>query len=193
MRLIQFVPDDILRVVMYLFWEKGYAGTSMDEIVETTQVNKQSLYNFFGDKKSFFLKVLYFYFEDTMAVVQEILSHRKAAPDLLYQMFQFLMDRSNIGPYPEGCLIINTISEFGQYDQDIKAAFDAMEEEFDKTLQKTILIGQKEKTITDAMKALEIAAFLKCTLSGVLILNRQGKSVQYMRQIAHHAIQSISR
>ncbi len=128
-----------------------------------------------------------------MATVREILSQRKAAPDLLHQMFQFFMDRSDRGAHPEGCLIINTVSEFGKSDQDIKAALDDMEEEFNKTLKKTILVGQKEKTITDTMKAADIAAFLKCALCGVLILDRKGNNIQGIKKITYHAIQSISR
>lgn len=193
MRPLKFAPDDVVRVATYLFWEKGYAGTSMDEVMTAAHVNKQSLYNHFGDKKSLFLKALHFYFEDTMAVVREILSQKKPVPDLLQQMFQYFMDRSAAGPYPPGCLVVNTMSEFGQSDHDITAALDGMAEEFEQTLKKTILAGQKEQTITDTMKAADAAIFLKGILCGVQVLIRKGDRSQKIRRITDLTVLSICR
>ncbi len=193
MRPITFEPDAVLRAATYLFWEKGYAGTSLDDIMEVAHIQKQSLYNFFGDKKSLFLKVLHFYFEDTMVVVREILSEKKAAPDLLQQMFQYFLNRSDIGPYPDGCLIVNTMSEFGKSDPSITTIIDGMEKEFEKILKKTVVLGQKEGTITYKIKATDITAYLKCILCGILLLERQGNRGQEICSIPHQAVRSVCR
>ena len=41
-----------------LFRERGYSGTSIDDLVKATGINRYSLYDAFGDKRGLFLEVL---------------------------------------------------------------------------------------------------------------------------------------
>ncbi len=43
---------------MDLFWEQGYESTSLSDLVETTGVNRVSLYREFGDKRGLYLACL---------------------------------------------------------------------------------------------------------------------------------------
>jgi len=43
--------DDILKCALSLFSQKGYEGTSPDEIVEAAGITKPTLYYFFGNKE----------------------------------------------------------------------------------------------------------------------------------------------
>ena len=53
-----FDPDEVLGRAREVFWQKGFQGTSLDDITEATGLNKPSLYAAFGDKNALFLKVL---------------------------------------------------------------------------------------------------------------------------------------
>src|SRR5215510_9913914 len=44
-----------------VFWKAGYAGTSLDDLVEATGMNRPSLYAAFGDKRDLYLKTLEHY------------------------------------------------------------------------------------------------------------------------------------
>ena len=46
--------DAILQAAREIFLEKGYAGTSMDEVVQRTGGSKASLYKYFGSKEGLF-------------------------------------------------------------------------------------------------------------------------------------------
>ena len=54
----QLLSEDILDKAMNLFWEKGYANTSVDDIIMTTGLNRTMLYKCFGGKNKFFLEML---------------------------------------------------------------------------------------------------------------------------------------
>lgn len=168
-------------------------GTSMDDITKATHLHKQSLYHAFGDKKSLFLKTLGFYYQEVMTRVGEIFSRQGEAPEHLQKMFDFFLGRSDVESCPNGCFVINTISEFGQSDYNIKFALDQMEDEFEKILRNVVITGQKEKTLTDKMKAEEIVDLLRSVLCGALILRRKGNSVQNTRKITRQAVRSICR
>lgn len=48
----------ILKIAIRLFAEKGFAGTSVDEIVDSAGVNKRMVYHYFGNKEKLYQKVL---------------------------------------------------------------------------------------------------------------------------------------
>jgi len=47
-----------IRAMRDLFWEKGYAATTLDDLSHVTQMNRPSLYNAFGDKAQIFKVIL---------------------------------------------------------------------------------------------------------------------------------------
>ena len=57
-RPLEFDPADAIEEAMYAFWEVGFAGTSVQELVEATGVPRQSLYNTLGDKRTVYLAAL---------------------------------------------------------------------------------------------------------------------------------------
>jgi len=46
-----FNTENVLERAMLLFWTYGYAGTSIQDLVEGTELLRGSLYNTFGDKR----------------------------------------------------------------------------------------------------------------------------------------------
>ncbi len=54
--------DRIVMVAMQLFWEKGYASTSVSDILKAAQANSGSLYHFFPGKQDLLIAVLDTYF-----------------------------------------------------------------------------------------------------------------------------------
>ena len=53
-----FDPDEALDLARDVFWQKGFQGTSLDDVTAATGLAKPSLYAAFGDKNALFLKVL---------------------------------------------------------------------------------------------------------------------------------------
>lgn len=59
----EFDESEVLNSAMKIFWEKGYVGTSLNDLTETMGIKKQSLYSTFGSKEELFIKAtdLYIY------------------------------------------------------------------------------------------------------------------------------------
>jgi AcrR family transcriptional regulator len=58
-----FSREDVLTKAISVFWEKGFAETSVQDLERTTGVNKFGLYAEFKDKKDIFLESLRYYLE----------------------------------------------------------------------------------------------------------------------------------
>lgn len=54
----EFDRGEALQRAMRVFWAKGFAATSTDDLVQAMGIGRQSLYNAFGDKKRLYLEAL---------------------------------------------------------------------------------------------------------------------------------------
>src|SRR5215471_11091889 len=53
-----FDKDAALTAAMFLFWERGYEGVSVDDLTEAMGISPSSLYSSFGSKEELFLTAL---------------------------------------------------------------------------------------------------------------------------------------
>lgn len=53
-----FDPDAVLETVLEMFWMRGFANTSLDDISAATGVSRPSLASTFGDKEALYLKAM---------------------------------------------------------------------------------------------------------------------------------------
>ncbi|MDH3970432.1 MAG: TetR/AcrR family transcriptional regulator, partial [Rhodospirillales bacterium] len=56
-----FDREEVLERAMAVFWRKGYAATSVRDLVEATGLNPGSLYDTFDDKHGLFLESVTLY------------------------------------------------------------------------------------------------------------------------------------
>jgi len=63
---------------LYVFWRKGYEGTSLSDLTKTMGINRASLYAAFGDKEALFRKALERYRGGPAAYTQEALNETTA-------------------------------------------------------------------------------------------------------------------
>jgi TetR/AcrR family transcriptional repressor of nem operon len=54
----EFERQQALEKAMETFWRYGYEGTSIQNLVESMGINRGSLYDTFGDKRSLFLAAI---------------------------------------------------------------------------------------------------------------------------------------
>src|SRR5258707_13616400 len=63
----EFDRDVALRRAIPVFWKKGFARTSTEDLVAAMGIGKQSLYDTFGDKRGLFLEALRTYNSEGVA------------------------------------------------------------------------------------------------------------------------------
>lgn len=62
----EFDSEVALDAAMHTFWQKGYVGTSMSDLIESMGINKPSMYRAFGNKEALFVKATQRYIETQM-------------------------------------------------------------------------------------------------------------------------------
>src|SRR5262249_44956896 len=112
--------DDLLRCATALFWERGFAGTSVDDVVRATGVSRSSLYAAFPDKSSLFLAALEHYLDTvTRAKLERLGQGATAAVAIKRFLLDIADERPSANAPAHGCLLTNTAVEIGAGEDEI--------------------------------------------------------------------------
>ena len=94
---------------MLTFWKKGFAGTSMSDLVVSTGMAKPGLYANFGDKEDIYKKALEHYYEKLASPLIEELLACDGPLETTLRKYLLRIAHSVIGnAHPKGCFIINS-------------------------------------------------------------------------------------
>lgn len=109
----EFTADLALNKAIELFWEFGYANTSMREMVKHTGVAHAGLYTAFGGKEDLFKAALEKYEERIFTYLFSGLESDRASIKDIKKLFAFITSASDDKYFKHGCFIANTALEFG--------------------------------------------------------------------------------
>ncbi|MFD8965206.1 TetR/AcrR family transcriptional regulator [Streptomyces sp. NPDC059568] len=108
----QFDVDEAVRRSMHVFWERGYADTSLDLLGSATGLGRGSLYGAFGGKDDLFRRCL-----DRYAAVygarhdQALAAHPDDPVRAVEAIFGVVLDRIADPSVPDGCLLAQSAAQ----------------------------------------------------------------------------------
>ena len=106
-----FEPDDALDAAMRVFWRKGFAETSYDDLVSATGVSRKGLYTVFGDKQALFLAALKHYRETVVQDRFAMLDRPDVTAADIRGVVRWFADMAGSGKGAMGCLMANTAAD----------------------------------------------------------------------------------
>src|SRR5258708_33708597 len=90
----EFDRDEVLHKAMEVFWTRGYEGASVQDLVKHMGINRQSIYDTFGDKHALFLQALDRYREIQSRKVFAVLERPGSMEQNLRQLFAAAVARA---------------------------------------------------------------------------------------------------
>ena len=166
----EFDRNDALHKAMEVFWSRGYEAASIQDLVSHMGVNRQSIYDTFGDKHALYLQALDRYRDVEGRRLIELLERPGSVKRSLRQLFCEVVDRAVSDPKHRGCFMGNATSELaGRCKETAARTFNnmaTMEDAFYRALRR----GKQEGEITGIHDPRAAARFLLCTLQGLLLM-----------------------
>ena len=181
----------ILKNTMCLFWDKGYFGTSLEDICEASDIYKYSVYHHFGDKKNLYICSLNYYYQEIVSGIKKIIDKSDNAPETIRQIFSLFLNAEEDLSLPSGEFLIHAISEFGQSDPDISKCVCEISGDLEDILKAVVIAGQREKQISNRIKPDDIVFLLKNILCGCLVSIRKGDNIQDIKRRAEKIIREV--
>jgi AcrR family transcriptional regulator len=124
-----FSREAVLNDAMALFWQKGFADTSLQDIEHATGVNKSGLYTEFKNKEDIFLQSLRHYYADRAST--EILS---AKPQGWDNIQRFLAVGQTCYNGQRGCFSINSLRDISQLPPEARAIVDGYNAQYKRLI-----------------------------------------------------------
>lgn len=178
----QFDEDQALERALEVFWQQGFATTSMQDLAQATGVLRGSLYNAYGDKQAMFLEVFRRYQERFFVAVRELLASQPA-DEALAAFFDFIIESMTSGDPSRGCLTTKTATDETAMAEPIREALRAFLDGLE-----ALLFERFEQDDARALLNLEpdLAARLVVTLTrGIVVIERVYQDPQRLREAAN--------
>jgi TetR/AcrR family transcriptional repressor of nem operon len=163
--------EAVLRASAALFRVKGFHGVSVEDIVETTGLNRFALYEKFGSKEELFYATLQFYHQ--VMVKQEFLGPLCKDSASLSSVISRLraLQRMNLNPeIRPGCLVVNANIELGGKDERVAAEADCVRTTFREAFEHALTRAQQRGELSGARSAADCASYVALMLQAFFSL-----------------------
>jgi len=182
----QFDEQQVLERLMQVFWEKGYAAASMQDLVAASGLLKGSLYGAFGDKRALYLAALAHYDRTRIQGGIDMLYGEGSAAKKIAALFDKVIESVDDGVFAGGCLLCNASLEIAAADRRIGREIEKM-------------IGRLQRAVTAAVRANaeneteaeELAAFIVSAYFGSRVLAKSGSPVDMIRATRDRCIELL--
>ncbi|TWI62578.1 TetR family transcriptional regulator [Pseudoduganella lurida] len=186
----EFALDDAARDAMQVFWDCGYEGASLPDLIEGTGLSRGSLYKAFGDKKGLLLAALDRYMAEGLQVTAEQLSQPGSARAAIRTALLRHAVQSSGSTGRRGCLIVAMATEQAAHDPDIAERARGMFERLQQLYAAAIVRGQASGELP-ARDAQALARFLVCQIQGMRVLGKTGVAKAEMVALVDNALRVL--
>jgi len=186
----EFDEQSALDAAMQVFWEKGYEGTSLDDLTAAMGINRSSLYSSFGDKEALFQRVMSHYREGPMSSISQALelpTVRAAIEALLMRTVQFLGDPT----HPRGCLSLQGGLACGTGIESVQRAMIEWRQGVLVSLQKRMQQAKRDREIPADVDPKDLARYVLILMNGLSIQAANGATQGEMKRALALALRTL--
>lgn len=185
----EFDRDLALGRAIQLFSERGFAGTSTEDIMQAMGIGRQSMYDTFGDKRTLFLTALDQYVRSSSGLIANELRKPGNPLDLLrHTLITFAQreDLSSVG----ACMGLNTIAEFGIRDKEVTETITAAASVQRVAVTDLVRRGVAEGVIA-SRNSVAVVDFFEAALAGIRFAAKAGKPRRALQNLAEFSARAL--
>ncbi|ANF57747.1 TetR/AcrR family transcriptional regulator [Halotalea alkalilenta] len=185
----EFEEDQVLQAALQVFWDKGYEGTSLSDLLEAMGLTKSSLYKAFGSKEALFRRIVERYYRDFLGFRQEALAEptpRRIVERLLYGMTE--LHRGALTP--PGCLETNAAVACSADAEPIRLELARNRERFRLQLRDRLEETAAAGPLPPGMTSDDAASLIVSLIQGLAVQAKAGVSRETARQVVRAALLS---
>jgi AcrR family transcriptional regulator len=184
-----FSEAEALDAAMRVFWEKGYEGTTLDDLTRAMSINRSSLYATFGDKETLFRQVITRYSTGPMASLWEAIEQPRAravVETLLRAVVKFLADPS----HPQGCLTLQGGMACGSAQSVRRTMIDWRKAGLSR-LQKRFQRAHQEGDLASDVDPKDLARYILVVMNGLGVQAANGATKTEMARAVEIALRTM--
>ena len=168
-------PDVVLDTAMKAFWERGFDGTSMNDLAEKTGMAKPGLYANFGDKEAIYAKAMERYCSTYAGPMLEDLVRSTDSLEITVRRFlDGVVAAATETMGPKGCFIANNLVECAGMPASLEALGRYVEERRQKAFVMRFQLAQKKGELPTDTDIKSLAEFYSGQALALAVMARAG-------------------
>jgi AcrR family transcriptional regulator len=176
---------------MQVFWRTGLSGTSLDDLVEATAMNRPSLYAAFGDKRTTYLKALAHWGNIGQRALEDALSATRFEDALLGAYRAAIAIYVGKDKAPRGCLLISTATVEAATDSEVRTLLLEGIQRVDRAFEARIRRAIDDRELSVDADAALLAQLATGVLHALALRARAGVSRAKLEELARAGIAGV--
>lgn len=186
-----FDEDKALMQAMELFWQQGYTAASLAQLTACMGINRQSLYDTYGDKRGLFLKALDRYCGLIGSRLLAPLMQEAPGLDEIKATIGSLIGFLVEFPKPRACLMANTAMEIAPHDRTVADKVQAFHRALEDAFAVALRNARRRGEIASTADPAAVAKYLVSVANGMAVAAKAGATKQSLQDIAGVALTAL--
>lgn len=183
-------PDAALARARDVFWEGGFAGSSLDALSAATAMNRPSLYGAFGDKEALYLRTLERYRDESLVAIRQALDPGRSLREGLGILYATALS-TYLDERGRGCFLIGTAAVEAVLHPAVRAVLHDSLTAFEQELEERFRLARDRGEIGAAADATALARLASAVLHSLAVRARAGESRAVLEAIADSGVATI--
>lgn len=167
-----FDENEVLKKAMYLFWKKGYAATSMQDMVTCLGINRASLYDTFGGKEQLFKKSFALYRKTNIESLTAFFQNYPNIKEGFSELFNNAIKEAVSDNDCKGCFVVNTITELIPNDESLIIVLEKNKQDFENLFYEYLLKGKEDGQLKTDQNLKSLSALLYTIYNGIRVVSK---------------------
>jgi TetR/AcrR family transcriptional repressor of nem operon len=176
------------------FASRGYAKTSIDDVVKATGVSRYGIYGTFGNKRELFEQALEKYTEHMGRAAFLRLLEPDATLDHIRRTFNDRLDHIFASDdHTTGCLVIMTAMELAPGDKDVEIVLNGLLMRMSHVYSHGLQQAREKGEIQEELDLENAGQFLTGAFFGMSVMSRCGFSKESLQAFVDSTIAAVAR
>ena len=186
----KYTQDQVILSAGALFKQLGYRATSIDQLLEVTNLSRSSLYNGFGNKEALYIKVLDQFANESACLYPE--ASTDPDPSAFIRSFyrSYFSDHSAHKP-GVGCLLINTIVELSDTEPELVEHAMKYLNVAEQSLSFYFSRSQNAGNLPGHLNPQSLARFFMHIKQGLMVSVRNGTPLEELSDIVETSLEIL--
>lgn len=163
MRIAEFDRAAVLEKAMQAFRSKGYAGTTMQELVAATGLHPGSLYGAFGNKRGLLLAAVDHYVCQKRTRRREVMAERSPLAGIEAYLRLVVEDTLS-----GACLVARMLMEMSAQDEELAGRLQQIYQELEQDLHQALKVAAEQGELVQGQSLESLTGYLLVAIQGLI-------------------------
>jgi len=184
----EFEPDQVLDQALDVFWTRGYAASSLDDLGAAMGIARPSLYKAFGDKEALYLATLERFRDGLAETFRACLAEAPTRRAGILGFLRASIERYTAGDTARGCLVWCTGIADAPTVPRVKELLASMIAELDASYITTLRAARSDGELPRRADVAALGRLLGSTQHSIAMRARAGIPASELERIAVEAV-----